>query len=825
MLRFAANLIGRHFGHASVEASSKYYPYELRQSEGREGYGIVLKNSTGEFFLTGEEAVAMVLEHCKEAAEAFADATIRDAVITVPPYWTHHERRALVWAAKMAKINVLSVLNEPTAVALHYAVSRKLEDSETVLFFDMGESTTKASIVSFSKYLDEKNKTVPQLQVLATKWDTSLGARDFDYGLLHYFAEQINADPASHKYTKGDVRKNKRAMGKLAKETRRIKEVLSANTETIAQIDGIVGEYDLRAKVSRDKFEELNAQHWPKLAALAREVLEAAEIKVSDLTGLEVVGGGVRMPKAYETLREFYGKESLDRHLNGDEAACQGAAFYGVIKSIAFRTQNIKVRDVNLNSVSIDVLSGLQAESKVIFSEDSMYDFKKVLTFRTENDTVLQLRYDDPSKLPPSTPALIGMYNVTGMPSREDFNFTNPPRVSVTFVLENGIVSVEKAEVTFKYSTTERITKKVKKLEKEKKEKDGEESKEEKKEEKEEQKKEEKEEKKVEEKEVEKKEEKKEGEEVKVEKGDRKNVTKEEDLYEEVVVVKPVNRTKKMELRVTFTALGVTDFNETQLREIRDRYRHINELEEVRIKTLKALNELESFSYSIPDTVEDESFSKSSTPFEREQLKEMASNNLEWLEEDGSSATLEELQKRLRNMTREVDRVKYRISENKAFPEALKSCRSLINITTILMENITQRLEVTEEELNDTLGEVERLSAFLDEKEKEREGVAPHEDPKTSSTLIEGRCSVLNSMSRRLLNRKRKVAKKPPKIKKTSNSTDTNSTDSSGGEKKTIKEVKIETEEKKEDKKKEGGKEEKVEEKDEKKPSNEDIIN
>jgi len=234
----------------------------------------------------------------------------------------------------------------------------------------------------------------------------------------------------------------------------------------------------------------------------------------------------------------------------------------------------------------------------------------------------------------------------------------------------------------------------------------------------------------------------------------------------------------------------------------------------LRIKILKTLNELEAFSYNTNDVISEASFVEASSTEERDSLKKQAETNLEWLEEDGSSAGYDELSKRLLEMTRLVDRVKYRIKENKEIPASIKSCRSLVNLTYLLLENITEKYEVTELELNNTLDECKRLEEFLDERENERKDAPPHQDPIFPSTTIDSRCNYLNSLARRLWSKKKIIPKKV-EIKPNTTTTEEKTTGDDKTEEESKKEETGETkkEEKKEEKK-EDKKEEKTEEDD-----------
>jgi len=226
-----------------------------------------------------EELVAMILERLKDQTAVYSKGLVKDVVITVPPFWTHSQRQALIDAGRVAGLNILSLLNEDTAVAMNYALMRDVTNvTKNVIFYDMGETSTKVSVVSFKivNVKDKKTKKttkMPSLQVLGYGWDDSLGGRDFDTVLASELAERAS------KKLKTDIKKDPRAMALLFKEAKRVKEVLSANTETYAQVEGLTENFNLKELVTRTEFEELSKGFYSRILPPIQAALDFANLK------------------------------------------------------------------------------------------------------------------------------------------------------------------------------------------------------------------------------------------------------------------------------------------------------------------------------------------------------------------------------------------------------------------------------------------------------------------------------------------------------------------------------------------------------------------
>lgn len=290
---------------------------------------VVFKNGNESYSV--EELLAQILEKAKEFAQDFTGQPITETVIVVPGYFGQAERTSLLRVAQLANLKVLQLMNDYTAVALNYGIFRRKEINETAqyfIFYDMGAYKTVATVVSYQTVKDKVTREVlPQLQVMGVGYDRTLGGLEMQMRLRDFLAKQFN----DMKKTKTDVLTNPRAMMKLFKEAGRVKNILSANTETFAQIEGLLEEHDFKCKVTREQFEELCADLFERVPNVLKKALELSEIPIEAINQVVLVGGNTRTPKVQETLKNKV-KLELAKNINADEAATMGAVYRGAGK-------------------------------------------------------------------------------------------------------------------------------------------------------------------------------------------------------------------------------------------------------------------------------------------------------------------------------------------------------------------------------------------------------------------------------------------------------------------------------------------------------------
>ncbi|CAJ0640731.1 6430_t:CDS:10 [Entrophospora sp. SA101] len=303
-----------------------------------------------------EELVAMQLSYAKEQAKVTAQEEVKDSIITVPPYYNQFERQAILDAAEIAGLHVLFLINDQTAVGINYAIthfSSITEEPQIHLFYDMGAGSTKASVIKFNivnnKDVGRFNKALVNLEVLSIGYNKTLGGQEFDFRLQKHFATKF--DDLHSGRLKESIFKSDRAMTKLFKEANRVKQILSANTETIASIENLHEEKDFRITISRKEFEAITDDLIKYVEAPYTTALNKANLTLPDIKSCVLVGGGIRVPAVQNMLKRLVGENKIAQNLNGDEAAVLGAGFRGAGLIHQFKVKEPLGEKEKLNSI------------------------------------------------------------------------------------------------------------------------------------------------------------------------------------------------------------------------------------------------------------------------------------------------------------------------------------------------------------------------------------------------------------------------------------------------------------------------------------------
>ncbi len=382
---------------------AQYFPYEVYTNStdmgGRNHVCIKQENT----FYTPEELTAMMIQHAKQVTQKHGGQAVKDSVLTVPSYWTHHERRAIQNAADIADLRVLSLIEENTAAALYLGMERIFEEPHTVLFYNMGATHTQVSIVTYSsspsKEAGGKGKSVGQFEVLGKGWDSTLGSHDMDIVLAELFADRfdVNWEKKDKKFKKGDtIRAHVQPMTKLKLQANKVKEVLSANPEFPVKMEQLHANVDLATKVTREEFEIAISDLLKRVASPIEDALAMAGLKLHQIDAVELLGGGVRVPSVKKILDNYFSdvevppqpvhaaeassgsddevageatstataaptaeskptrrKIEVGQHLNGDEAMALGAAFFAASLSSSFRVRKVGMTDISAWPVSM----------------------------------------------------------------------------------------------------------------------------------------------------------------------------------------------------------------------------------------------------------------------------------------------------------------------------------------------------------------------------------------------------------------------------------------------------------------------------------------
>merc|ERR1712038_319986 len=362
-----STFLGRNDDHPAVKVfEERYFPIVPVYNETRSGVCLTVDGNP----FTPEELVAMVLSYARDITKAYGvEGTITDCVLTVPSFYTQHERSALLDAAQLADLNVLALIDENTAAGLHYGLDRIEEEPQNILFYNMGASALQVSVIQYHNYEKKekygKGRKVGSFQVLGKAWDSNLGGLAFDARIVDFMAEEFN-EQWNAKRNDGetkDVRKYARPMAKLRIQANKVKHVLSANNDFPIFIDALYDDTNYKSHLSRAKFEEICHDLLERSTVPIQNALKAANMTLDDIQGVELIGGGMRVPKIQEKIQTALGgKLDLGMHTNSDESMALGAAFHGANVSTAFKVRHVGMTDINPFpiAVSLEDLNGVE---------------------------------------------------------------------------------------------------------------------------------------------------------------------------------------------------------------------------------------------------------------------------------------------------------------------------------------------------------------------------------------------------------------------------------------------------------------------------------
>lgn len=341
----AKRLIGRRFDDKNLQDDISHWPFKVVSEAGKPMIEALFKGEKKRF--APEEISSMVLVKMRETAEAFLGEFVQKAVITVPAYFNDSQRQATKDAGVIAGLDVLRIINEPTAAALAYGLDKHLTEERNVLIFDLGGGTFDVSILT----IDQGSL----FEVRATAGDTHLGGEDFDSRLVNYFCEEFK-----RKY-KRDVKTNPRSLRRLRTSAERAKRTLSSSTEAGIEIDALMDGIDFYTKISRARFEELCSDLFRHTMEPVEKALRDAKMDKNVIHDVVMVGGSTRIPKVQALLQNFFNGKKLNLSINPDEAVAHGAAIQAAILSgdTSSNIQDVLLVDVAPLSLGIETAGGV----------------------------------------------------------------------------------------------------------------------------------------------------------------------------------------------------------------------------------------------------------------------------------------------------------------------------------------------------------------------------------------------------------------------------------------------------------------------------------